>query len=281
MLLLRKIRFRGLYDKEGNRIHPYANARFSLVAVHPPTRPTSFPQIMHNLQPHPLFTAQPTIYKTQLDMLTHVDAFLQTQGRRIHNLGFEGFQYMWEGRGRFHVLPPIVEKHSYPLKNGTLDLKKIAEIFKGTFVKDAAGNLHEISKRFLRNYFVDKESKIAYLDVFNPNAEIINYGLRFNGVEDFYIICDGSHRMDLAIETLNHPVNVILVEGEGIFPYYALPMPFIPTTRLTSKDAEKMYPRLERDKIHLFNDFMKKVLHYDWEEGGLYVSELRQNVKIN
>ncbi|HLC32414.1 MAG TPA: hypothetical protein VJJ82_01170, partial [Candidatus Nanoarchaeia archaeon] len=59
---------------------------------------------------------------------------------------------------------------------------------------------------------------------------------------------------------------------------YALPMPFRPTTRLTSKDAEKMYPRLERDKIHLFNDFMKKVLHYDWR--GLYVSGLRSQTNI-
>ena len=41
-----------------------------------------------------------------------------------------------------------------------------------------------------------------------------------------------------------------------------------------------MYHKLERDKIHLFNDFIKKILHYDWEAGGLKVSKLRSNVDI-
>jgi len=174
-----------------------------------------------------------------------------------------------------------VEKHSIPLDKGTFDLKKILKIFEGTFVKDARGTLHDISKQTLRNYYVDKESKIKYLDLFNHNAGLINYGLRFNGPNDFYIICDGSHRIDLAIEVHNKPINAILVEADQLYPYYAFPMSFRPTTRLTSKQAEKMYPKLELDKIHLFNDFLKKVLHYDWRAGGLYVSKLRQQTKIH
>ncbi len=276
--LLRNIAFRGLYDSAGNQLKPYADAKFSLVAVHPPKYPTSFPQLMHDLQPQPLFTAQPTIYKTQIDMLATVDDFLKTLNKRIHTLGFEGIQYDWKEKGRFHVLPPVVEKHSYPLTKGFFDIKKIAAKFEGKFVKDARGNLHEV-KTLIKDYFVDKDSKIKYLDLFNPNVNLINYGMRFSGDNDFYVICDGSHRMDYALEYLNEPVNVILVEG-NLLPYYALPMPFRPATRLTSKDAEKMYPKLERDKVHLFNDFLKKVLHYDWEKGGLYVSALRSQTNI-
>ena len=97
----------------------------------------------------------------------------------------------------------------------------------------------------------------------------------------FTLFCDGSHRMDYALEHLNEPITVLLVEAPILVPYYALPMPFRPSTRLTSKDAERMYPTLERDKIHLFNEFLKKALHYDWREGGLQVSKLRSNAKIH
>ncbi|HLC58797.1 MAG TPA: hypothetical protein VJI68_02960 [Candidatus Nanoarchaeia archaeon] len=279
--LLREISFRGLYDENGNPIKPYKNAKFSLVKVVPPEYPTSYPQIMRDFKSRPLFTAQPTIYKSQIDMLMHVDEFLKTQGKRIHNLGFEAFQYDWEGRGRYHVLPPIIEKHVYDLNKGYFDLKKIASRFEGCYVKDAIGQLHPLSKRFIRDYYLDEESKISYLDIFNHNASLINYGMRFSGESTFYIICDGSHRMDLALEILNEPISAILVESDDLLPYYAFPMPFRPTTRLTSKEAEAMFPKLERDKVHLLNDHLKKVLHYDWVVGGLYVSKLRSNAKIH
>jgi hypothetical protein len=278
---LRNITFRGLYDENGEPLKPYAKAKFSLVKVHPPERPTSFPQVMHEFRPQPLFTAQPTIYKSSIDLLSQVDKFLLTIGKRIHTLSFEAVHYNWEGRGYFHVLPPIIEKHSYPLVQGSFNLKKLAERFKGAYVKDARNQLHELGKGVIKGYYVDKESKVNYMDIFNSNAELINYGLRFNGPHEFYIICDGSHRMDYALEHLNEPVNALLVESdEDLFPYYALPMPFRPATRLSSKAAEVMYPKLERDKVHLLSDFIKKILHYDWEAGGLRVGSLRSKPKI-
>jgi len=97
--LLKQIQFRGLYDKDGNALHPYKDAKFSLVTIHPPKHPTSYPQLIHQFQSHSLFTPQPTIYKTQTDMLGKVDTFLETLGKRIHNLRFEGIQYTWEGKG--------------------------------------------------------------------------------------------------------------------------------------------------------------------------------------
>ena len=152
---------------------------------------------------------------------------------------------------------------------------KLAERFNGSDVKDARGNLHSLSKGVIRDFYVDQESKVPYMSVFNDNVELINYGLKFNGDHEFYIICDGSHRMDFALEHLSEPINALLVEADDLYPYYALPMPFRPATRLTSKKAEKMYPRLERDKVHLLSDFVRKVLHYDWIAGGLHVSKLR------
>ncbi len=277
--VLRNITFRGVYDKDGNPLKPYKDATFSLVKVYPPEEATSFPKLIHNMQKEPLFTAQPTIYKTQTDMLHQVDSFLETIGKRIHTLEFEGIQYTWEGRGRYHVLPPIVEKHSYPLINGYFDLQKISAQFDGAYVKDGRGNLHHLAEGVIRDFYIDKESKISYMNPFNSNAELINYGLRFNGPTNFFVICDGSHRMDYAVEILNEPINVILVEGAS-FPYYAFPIPFRPMTRLTSKQAERKYPKLERDKIHLLNDHIRKVLHYDWEAGGLHVSKLRSARKF-
>ncbi|MBI4043252.1 MAG: hypothetical protein HY393_00405 [Candidatus Diapherotrites archaeon] len=278
--LLHETTFRGMYDTNGSLLRPYENARFYLAHVKPPPAPTNFPQIYHNGQPQPLFTPQPTIYRNQTAIMEEVDEFLKTIGKRIYALDFEGIQYHWEGKGDFHVLPPIVEKHVYPLKQGVFDLEKLSERFKGAFVRDARGNLHSLADRTIKDYYVDTYSKVAYMDVFNHNAELLNYGLQFNGPHIFYVVCDGSHRLDYAMEILNQPINVILVESENLFPYYAFPMPFRPTTRLTSKEAEKLYPKLERDKVHLLNDFIKKILHYDWGGGQLHVSSLRQQSTI-
>lgn len=278
---LQNVVFRGVYGEDGSPLKPYSKAKFSLATVHPPLYPTSFPQIYNDLHPNPLFTSQPTIYNDQLAIIEKVDQFLQTIDKHVFSLEFEGIEYNWEGKGKFHVLPPIVEKHTYPLTRGSFDLKKMAQRFQGAFVRDAKGNMHELSKSVLRDFFVDAESKAPYLNVFNHNAELLNYGLQFTGPHTFYVICDGSHRLDYAIEKLNKPINVILVEGESLLPYYAFPVPFRPTTRLTSKDAERMYPRIERDKIHLLNDLIKKVLHYNWEEGDLSVSSLRQKTRIH
>ena len=167
----------------------------------------------------------------------------------------------------------------YPLSQGFFDLKRMAQRFEGAYVKDARGTLHEMSQLIIKNYYVDYDSKVGYLNLFNDTASLINYGMRFTGESEFYIICDGSHRLDYALEILNKSSTVILVEG-ALLPYYAFPMPFRPTTRLTSKGAEKMFPILERDKVHLLNEFLKKVLHYDWTSGGLHVSRLREQTTI-
>ena len=184
----------------------------------------------------------------------------------------------------FHILPPIIEKHTFQLKDGYLDLMWLLKQFKGLAIKDAQGKLHTLSKRFLRNFYIDEVSKIDHLDIFNSNVPILNYGLGHDGAFTFYIVCDGAHRLDYVLEKIKQPMTVLLVEptkkNEYLFPYYAFPVPFRPSIRLSSKKSEKMYHKLERDKIHLLNDFIKKSLHYDWEAGGLKVSKLRSNVEI-
>ena len=101
------------------------------------------------------------------------------------------------------MLPPIVEKHIYAMKGGFIDLDTLAKSFQDFFVKDAQDNLHQISERYLKNFFIDEVSFIKHLDVFHSNAPIINYGLHLNGKHDFYIVCDGMHRIDYAIEYLH------------------------------------------------------------------------------
>lgn len=277
---LRKIEFRGLYDKDGNKLKPYANANFSLVKIIPPKTPSDFPIIKKGNESYPLFTAQPTIYEDVIDIMSDVDNFLKEQGKRIFNLNFEIIQYDWKSRGRFHILPPVIERQSYPLKNGIIDTKKILQSFKNSYVKDFKGNLHSLSKELIKDFYIDERTKIDYLSVFNDNLELINYKLGFNGNSDFFLICDGSHRIDYSINYLNEETTAILVEGNDMYPYYALPMPFIPITRLSSKVAENKYSFLARDKIHLFNYHIRKVLHFDWEVGGLNVSKLRSEQKV-
>lgn len=279
--MLKKVTFRGIFDRKGVPLKPYKGAKFSLVTINPPQEMGQSPKISINGKTHNLFTPQPTIYENQMEVFDVVDKFLRTHKMRINNLK-NGLQYNWEGRGDFHILPPIIEKHTYDLRGGYLDLDKISKRFTNTYTTDARNNLHSLSKRFLNSFYIDEVSKVDYLDVFNSNAPIINYGLRYTGKQDFYLICDGSHRIDYSVEKLGKPITAILVEPESskkpLIPYYAFPVSFVPTVRLTSKKSEKMYPRLERDKIHLLNDFIKKTLHYNWEVAQLNVSKLRSNL---
>jgi hypothetical protein len=281
--MLRNISYRGVYTSKGENVFPYKNARFSIVKVYPQSSPGTSPEIRIGRRREPLFTPQPTIYENQTKTLEEADKFLLAHDMKMSSLR-GAVEYTWEGRGDFHMLPPVIEKHSYHLKNGYLDLQRLLKRFKGLHVKDAAGNMHPLSERTLRSFYIDEVSSLDHMDIFNSNVPIINYGLGHDGIFTFYIVCDGSHRLDYVLEKIKQPMNVLLVEPandeETLYPYYAFPVPFRPSLRLSSKKSEKMYHRLERDKIHLFNDFIRKILHYDWESAGLKVSKLRSNVEI-
>lgn len=278
---LKKIEFRGLYNADGARIKPYKKAKFSLVKIYPSKGLGQPPLLKLGQTKSNLFSPQPTIYLNQLEIIRTVDQSLANRNVRVHKLRY-GIEYDWEGRGMFHMIPPIIEKHTYYLENGFINLNKLIGSFDHFYVKDAKCNFHKVSDRFLSNYYIDEVSAIRYLDIFHSNAPLINYGLQLTGKYDFYIVCDGMHRIDYALEHLHEPISALLVEptSSPLIPYYAFPMPYHPTIRLSSKASEKMFPRLERDKVHLFNDFLKKVLHYDWEPSGLSVSKLRSNVEI-
>lgn len=279
--ILKKIEFRGLYDKDSEKIKPYKKAHFSIAKVYPSMELGGSPSIKIGKEKKSLFSPQPTIYLNQTEIVKTVDHFLTKHKMRVNELE-DAIEYEWEGRGMYHMLPPIIEKHIYNMKGGFINLDILIKSFQQFFVKDAGDHLHQISERYLRDFFIDEVSSIKHLDIFHSNAPLINYGLHLNGKNDFYIVCDGMHRIDYAVEYLHKPISVILVEPESkpLIPYYAFPMPFRPSIRLSSKQSEKMYPRLERDKVHLFNDFLKKVLHYDWTPAGLNVSKLRSNAEI-
>lgn len=278
---LKKVTFRMLFDKNGGNLCPYEQASFSLVTIYPAKKLGESPTIVVKGKRYPLFTPQPTIYQNQIDIMNIVDTFLKKHRISINNLK-GGVEYSWEGRGDFHILPPVIEKHTYDLSRGYIDLDKILARFTNTYTTDARGNLHHLGDRFLSSFYIDEVSKLDYVDIFNSNASLVNYGSQQNGKKDFYIICDGSHRIDYALEKLGKPITVILAEPKSskkpLIPYYALPASFTPTIRLSSKKAEKMHTRIERDKIHLLNDYIKKHLHYNWESGGLNVSKLRSNL---
>lgn len=281
--MLRKITYRGVYTTKGEAVFPYKNARFSIAKAYPQSSPGTSPEIRVGRQRAPLFTPQPTIYENQTKTLEQADKFLLAHDMKMSALR-GAVEYEWEGRGAFHMLPPVVEKHTYYLKDGYLDLKHLLKRFKGLYVKDAAGNMHPLSERTLHSFYIDEVSSLDHMDVLNSNVPIINYGLGHDGGFTFYIVCDGSHRLDYVLEKIKQPMNVLLVEPateeDSLYPYYAFPVPFRPSLRLSSKQSEKMYHRLERDKIHLLNDFIRKILHYDWEVAGLKVSKLRSNVEI-
>lgn len=281
--ILRKVAFRGVYNTQGAKTQPYEHAKFSFATVYPFREIGAPAEIRVGKRRETLFTPQPTIYQTQIEITETVDQFLRGEGMAIADLA-GGVQYSWEGRGVFHVLPPIIEKHTYWLRDGFIDFPRLLGRFNGAYVKDARGNLHHLGNAELHNFFIDEASQLAHLDTLNTNASIINYGLPYQGEHAFYIICDGAHRIDYVLEKLRRPVRVIVAEAKHkqhpLIPYYAFPVPLRPTVRLSSKKAEKMFYRLEMDKIHLLNDFIKKVLHYDWEAAGLFVGKLRSNVEI-
>jgi hypothetical protein len=278
---LKKVTFRMLFDKDGGSLFPYKDASFTLATIYPAKKLGESPTIVVNGKRHPLFTSQPTIYQNQIDIMNTVDVFLKKHRISIHNLK-NGVEYSWEGRGDFHILPPIIEKHTYDLREGYIDIDKMKSRFTNTYTTDARENLHHLGDRFLSSFYIDEVSKLDYIDIFNSNTSLVNYGTQQHGKKDFHIICDGSHRIDYALEKLKKPITVILAEAKSskkpLVPYYALPVSFTPTIRLSSKKAERMHTKIERDKIHLLNDFIKKHLHYNWEKAELNVSKLRSNL---
>jgi len=272
--ILKKVECKGVF-KEEIPVKPYENATFKLAKILPSNKIGEFPKIVTGKKENNLYTSQPTIYLNQLNIIEKVDGFLKTINKRVSNLEFEGVGYNFKDKGNFHILPPIVEKHTYYIKDGFLDIKHLRDNLKSYTFLDAKNNHHKIYNRYLENFYIDEVSKIKHLDVFNDNLGIINYGKNINGKIDFYIVCDGSHRIDYSLETLKKPTNCILVENLNV-PYYAMPQPFYPMVRISSKIAEQMYSKLTIDKIHLFNYYFKKALHYNWV--GLSVSKLRNNL---
>lgn len=279
--ILKRVEFRGLYNAEGAKIKPYKKAKFSIVKLYPAGGLGESPTLKTESGRALLYSPQPTIYQNQLEIIRTVDKALSGMDMRVNKLKF-GIEYDWEGRGTYHMLPPIIERHTYHLRNGFIDLDRLIKAFDNFYVKDAKENLHRIADRYLKDFYIDEVSSIRHLDVFHSNAPLLNYGIQQNDKHHFHIICDGMHRIDYSLEHLHEPATAILVEPTTapLIPYYAFPMPYHPTIRLSSKLSEKMYPRLERDKVHLFNDFLKKTLHYDWSPAGLNVSKLRSNVEI-
>lgn len=278
---LSKIRFRGAYDSSGNNIEPYKDISFTLETIYPPETAASLPQVTIGYAKTPLYTSQPYLYDVQTQIIQTLYEFLETEGLDLFNL--EGIiEYEWEGRGIYHVMPPIVERHSYSLNGGFLDLDKMSDRFEGHYVRDAKGNMHHLSEEVLNDFYIDDISRLPNLHIFNPNIEIVNYGISMTGDWKVNIICDGSHRIDYALEYMQRPIRTIVVEGRNkpLIPYYALPVPFRPSIRLSSKRSVGIYPTLARDKVHLFNSYISHVLHYDWEGAGLNISSLRLNKEI-
>lgn len=284
---LRNIQTRGIFDERGQPIRPYQDVDFSLVQVTTPNNGdvAEAPQVLDGDNTTRLWTPQPTIYEDQIYIMTVLDAFLEMHQGEItttpEDIGLCGLTkavgFTWPNKGKFHVMPPVIERHSYELDNGRIDLDNLREQFRGCYVKDAEGNLHSLSDHDLKKFYVDHQTNVEHLSIFNDTVSTLDYG-RFSGTWEFDIICDGAHRIAYALEEQGKPTYAILVtppEDGLIVPYYAVPKPFHPATRLTSKQAEKLFKMLENDKIHLLHDLIKKTGHYDWEDSGLYVSSLR------
>lgn len=276
MKRLSNIVFRGVYDADGNSIKPYSDIQFTLETIYPPETAAALPQVSIGYSKLPLYTSQPTLYDVQSQVIKTLYEFLKKEGHDLFNLDCL-IEYEWEGRGKFHVMPPIVERHVYALEGGFFDLDAIAKRFKGFYVKDARHSTHELSEQMMSDFYIDDISRIPSMHVFNPNIEIMNYGLSSYGEWKVNVICDGSHRVDYALEYMNKPIRALVIEGRNqpLAPYYAMPVPFRPSIRLSSKRSEVIYPELARDKVHLLNSYISKVLHYDWEVAGLNISSLR------
>lgn len=291
------IEARGVFDVNGIPIRPYQNVKFSLVTVHPPSSDevAGSPTIEVADEQERLWTPQPTIYNDQLFIMNALDKFLRSldidyvpdteriaEALGICSLsGSVGFE--WPDRGYFNVMPPVIERHSYMLDRGHIDLDYMRSCFDGCFVKDAKGRLHPMSAQDIEQFYIDHESAYPHMQIFNPTVDLLDYGRQHTGAWRFNIICDGSHRISFAIDELNQPIQAILVEpdeGKELVPYYAVPRPFHPSTRLTSKRHEVMFNGLENDKIHLLHPLLAKVLHYNWELSKLKVSSLRSKDSI-
>lgn len=279
---MRHIEFRGLYGSDGEPLRPYQDAHLSLAQVFPQNSETSPPMLIRGTKGEAVWTPQPTIYEDQLVIIDSVWKALANAGISPFELD-HAINYDWQtwdaSPTRFAIMPPVIERQQFLLDRGRIDLEHLASLFAGAYVKDARGQLHSLETRFLDGYYIDLASAPQHFDIFHPQLSLINYGQHLTGVWDVNVVCDGAHRLDLATETYRRPITVVVVEPTAneapLIPYYALPMPVLPNMRLSSKAIEALYPNLTRDKWHLLNDILKKLLHYDWTTGGLNVSSLR------
>ena len=131
--IIKKIEFRGLYNEKGEKIKPYKKAQFSIVKVYPSSELGGSPTIKTCDGKKPLFSPQPTIYLNQTDIVKTVDDFLIKNKMRVNELK-KAIEYEWEGRGVFHMLPPIIEKHVYTMDEGFIDLDILTKSFQDFFV---------------------------------------------------------------------------------------------------------------------------------------------------
>ena len=92
--VLRKVKFRGLYNQRGENLNPYKKARFTLSTVYPPKGMGQMPQIKVNGARDILFSPQPTIYENQTGIMKILDEFLSREGYRLTELK-KAIEYEW------------------------------------------------------------------------------------------------------------------------------------------------------------------------------------------
>lgn len=197
-----------------------------------------------------LFIPQPSVYKPELEKVARVEELFLKKGINIFKLngGVDYIALENSQESEWTIIPPVIEV--LPIKFGSSKGLDYLEFIGEEVRKVMEG----------KNYQLNPE--LQHLD-FPAYA-------RFRGKKvKVPEICDGSHRIELAVRR-SLEQNLLFVDSpkQG-FPYYAAPKPY----SAIHEEAERIEEKL--DKTHVLTAPGHKILYRLFPSGGINSGNLR------
>lgn len=198
-----------------------------------------------------LFTPQPSVYRPEFEKVARVQELFLAQGINIFNLrgGFDYLSFDETGQTTvWTIIPPVIE---------VLPIKFNLE--RGLDYLDSIGEE-------LRRLMNEKGYEL------NPELQDLDYpayaGFRGETVK-IPEICDGSHRIELAVRQGLEQTLLFIDSLKPGFPYYAAPKPY----SIIHEELERIEEKI--DKTHVLTAPGHKLIYRLFPSGGINNGNIR------
>ncbi len=230
---LRKVSLRGFPN-----VKIYGNARIKIDSVSPE-------KIREEI-----FTPQPSIYKTELDKVAGVAELFLKKGIDIFQLdgGVDYLSYENKETKEWTIIPSVIE---------VLPIKFNLE--KGLDYSESIGDELKVVMNE-RGYILNPELK---------NLDFLVYEEFRGKTVKILEICDGSHRIELAVRKNLEQKLLFIDSPVNGFPYYAAPKPY----NCIHEEPERIEEKL--DKTHVLTSPGHKLLYRLFPSGRIKSGTVR------